>query len=91
MTDTPRTDIAKLAVSMSSGLGCRTQTTARLHVLFNHAGKALPHYVGAPSDHSYVNMPAHIYAPAIYSAARKGGLGRVESARLWYGARFGRP
>lgn len=91
MTNAPRNDIAKLAITMSTGLGCRTQTTARLHELFNHAGKALPHYVGEPSDHAYVNMPAHIYAPAIYSAARKGGMGRIESARLWFDARFSRP
>lgn len=77
-----------LAILMSTGAGCRTQTTKHLHVLFNHAGKKLPHYVGEPSEHSYVNMPAHIYAPAVYAAARKGGLGRYRSARMWFDVRF---
>lgn len=77
-----------LAILMSTGAGCRTQTTKHLHVLFNHAGKKLPHYVGEPSENAYVNMPAHVYAPAIYAAARKGGFGRFRSARMWFDVRF---
>ena len=67
-----------------------TQPTDRLHVLFNHAKRALPAYVGEANPASYVNVPRAEMAAAVYAAARNGKMGVIPSARLWCDIRFGR-
>ncbi len=68
--------------------GRQAHTTNRLHVLYNHAARPLPAYVFEPSDHCFIQMPQAELAATVYQAARKGGVGRVESAKLWWKTRF---
>ena len=81
---------ASSTAAFIAGVARDAQTTTRLHVLYNHAARPLPHYVLEPSDACFVQMPRAELASAVYAAARNGGTGRLESAKLWYKTRFAR-
>lgn len=79
---------ARATAEFIATAGRQAHTTSRLHVLYNHAARPRPDYVFEPSDHCFVQMPKGELAATVYQAARNGGAGRVESAKLWWKTRF---